>query len=328
MHNLDQSADGAQTAFASAREHAWHRLGTVTDASMTSEQAMELAHLKGWDVRKRPLMAVADDGSMIELGGRAAVLRTSPFDGKPEALGVVGERYQPIQNEEHAALLDTLVDESGAHFETAGAIDGGRKVFLSMRLPGHITIGGVDPVTNYLVAVNSHDGSSAFTLMVTPVRVVCQNTLAMAYGRHSHAFRVRHTSGALNAVSEARAALDMSFTYLEEFQASAEAMIQSSLTQSRFDAIIAAEWGAGDDAPAATQTRATARLDVMSGLFTASTQKGIDGTVWGGFNALTEYFDHYQPTRGEEHAEDQRALRAALFPWGKRRALELMQAEV
>src|SRR5690606_19715075 len=94
--------------------------------------------------------------------------------------------YTVIQNEEHAGLLNALVDESGAHFETAGALQGGKRVFITMKLPGHMSIGGVDRVDQYLAAMNSHDGSSAFTFMISPVRIVCQNTLNFALGKASN----------------------------------------------------------------------------------------------------------------------------------------------
>src|SRR6185312_12271562 len=136
-----------------------------------------------------------------------------PAHRPPEALGVVGEQYVPIQNEEHAALLDALVDESGAHFETAGSLRGGRQVFLSMKLPTTMQIGGVDPVDLYLIACNSHDGTSAFRLLVSPVRVVCANTLALAASRARSTFSIRHTAGAAGQIEQARQALGLSFTF-------------------------------------------------------------------------------------------------------------------
>ena len=184
-HNLDTT--NGQTAFVSARKDAWHHLGVTLPDAFTAEDAMEHGLLGGWNVRTQPLFAhvksedETDDSpaSQIEIPNRYAVVRNNPvivgharvltsFD----PLGVVGSAYHPIQNEAHAEFLNTLVDESGAHFETAGAIDGGRKVFITMKMPGHMKVGGVDQVDMYLAALNSHDGSLPFTIMVTPVRVV------------------------------------------------------------------------------------------------------------------------------------------------------------
>ncbi len=169
-HELERLADGS-TAFVSARQHAWHRLGTVLPSEFTAAQAMEHARLGWWNVRKEHLQAVVvtDSGvSTIDVPDRFATVRTNPVTGAPEALGVVGPSYVPIQNEEHCDLLDALVDESGAHFETAGSLKGGRQVFITMKMPDTMQVGGIDPVDTYLTACNSHDGSMAFRLMVTP----------------------------------------------------------------------------------------------------------------------------------------------------------------
>lgn len=330
-HNLDTTA--GQTSFVSAREDAWHSLGTTLDHAFTAEEAMTHGLLGGWNTRKAPIVAkvALDLGAgesvtrELEMPGRFAVVRDNPVTHAPEVLGNVGAAYKVIQNEAHADLLNALVDESGAHFETAGAIDGGRKVFITMRLPGHIKVGGVDRVDNYIAAVNSHDGSSAFTLMVTPVRIVCQNTLNLAFQGAAHQFRVRHTSGADRVlVQQARDTLDMTFNYLDGFQAEAEQLINTTLTQARFEELIYKEFGASKDAPAATQTRTDNKLAEMVGLFAeAGTQDGIRDTAWAGLNAITEWADHFSHTRNDE-AGTNRATKAVLDPAFKNRALALM----
>ena len=148
---------GSQAAAVFARKDAWHRLGTtVRDRAFTAEEAMRLGHLGGWDVRKLPLTtAEVSEGGVtpIEVPGFATV-RTNPFTGQPEALGVVGGGYTPLQNEDHADFLNLLADESGAIFDTAGSLRGGRKVFITMQLPDSLTVGGTDRVErrmgNYL----------------------------------------------------------------------------------------------------------------------------------------------------------------------------------
>jgi hypothetical protein len=75
-----------------------------------------------------------------------ATVRTNPFTHRPEALGVVGSGYLPLQNEEHAEFLNLLADQSGAIFDTAGSLRGGRQVFVTMRLPESLKVGGTDRV--------------------------------------------------------------------------------------------------------------------------------------------------------------------------------------
>ena len=212
---------GSQAAAVFARKDAWHRLGTtVRDRAFTAEEAMTLGRLGGWDVRTLPLTTaeVSEGGvTAIEVPGFATV-RTNPFTGEPEALGVVGGGYTPLQNEDHAEFLNLLADESGAIFDTAGSLRGGRQVFITMQLPNSLTIGGTDRVDLNIAALNSHDGSSAFRILVTPVRVVCANTQSAALRNHESSFSIRHTRNAKAAVQAARDALGLTFTYVDAFQ--------------------------------------------------------------------------------------------------------------
>ena len=162
-HQIETHANTAAALF--ARVDPWHRLGTTLEGeAFTAEQAMTLGHLGGWDVRKVPLSAsdiTADGVTQMDVPGFATV-RTNPFTRTPEALGVVGSAYHPLQNEEHAEFLNRLADESGAIFDTAGSLRGGRQVFVTMRLPESLKVGGSDRVDLNIAALNSHDGSSAF----------------------------------------------------------------------------------------------------------------------------------------------------------------------
>lgn len=329
--NLDTTA--GQTSFVSAREDAWHHLGTVLPNTFTADDAMKHGLLGGWNVRKAQLQAHLPTGQQVPVPDRYAVVRDNPVTkGQVDVLGTVGKAYTIIQNEQLAGLLNALVDESGAHFETAGAIDGGRKVFVTMKLPGNTMVGGVDRVENYLAAMTSHDGSSSTVMMVTPVRIVCQNTLNLAFNQSSHQFRVRHTVGAERIlIQQAREALDFTFNFIDGFQAQADRLINTTLTQNAFDEIIMQAYGAPVDAPAPTHTRANNKLEEMSRLFAdAGTQKGIRDTAWAGLNALTEWYDHYSPVRGAGPGQEGtlRSRKALLDPAFKDGALRLMMAAV
>lgn len=325
-HDIDIN-DGV-ASFVSAREDAWHHLGITLEDVFTAEEAMQYAHLGGWNLRKLPVQVTVENGTQIELPGRFAVVRDNPvIPGQIDALGDVGQSYHIIQNEEHAEFLNTLVDESGAHFETAGALDGGRQVFITMKLPGYMKVGGVDQIDHYIAAINSHDGGSSFMLIVSPVRIVCRNTLNAAIGSASNRFRIRHTRGAKASIQEAREKLDLTFDYLDVFQQTADQLINTTMTQVQFEEIVQKEFGADKDAPKAVVTRAENKIERLEWLFAeASTQAGIANTAWAGFNALTEWFDHYAPTRGDDR-DGTRAKNAVMDYSGfKARALELVKA--
>lgn len=311
-HEIETYGNRAAAIF--ARQDAWHRLGTTVEGeAFTAEHAMRLGHLGGWDVRKVGLTAheVTEHGvTAVEVPDRFATVRTNPFNGSPEALGVVGNTYQPIQNEEHCEILNRLVDESGATFDTAGSLRGGRQVFVTMRLPESIKVAGVDELSINLAALNSHDGSQAFRLLITPVRIVCANTQSAALRHNRASVAIRHTASATGRVAAARDALGMTWRYVEEFQAEAEAMIQQSTTEAEFVATTRQLFGWDQDATKRTATAQRTREDTLMRLWhDAGTQQPIKGTAWAGYQAVAEYVDHFAPVRTNRNKAQARAER-------------------
>lgn len=319
-HEIETHGD--QAAFVTARTDAWHRLGTTLPETFTAEEAMNHAHLGGWHVRKEPLQTTVMNESgvtTLDVPGRFATVRDNPFTGSPDFLGVVGNWYEPIQNEEHCDLLNTLVDEGGAHFETAGSLKNGREVFVTMKLPKHIKVGGTDEVETYIAALNSHDGTSAFRLLVTPVRIVCANTQAAALSAAKSQFTIRHTTSVKSNLQQAREALGMTFAYLDEFEDEAEKMIQSSLREVDFTNKARRLFPLDKDGGSRAKDAHDKKILELRELFTGSeTNTEIRGTRWAGYQAITEYLDHYMPVRGADGADAesyQRAERAMTAPY-------------
>jgi len=305
-HQIETYED--QAAFVSVRETAWHSLGTVVPDSLTAEEALRFAKLSNWNVRKEPVFTKVGD-EIIEIADRYATVRDNPFvDNQADVLGVVGSKYTPIQNEDHADLLNALVDESGAHFETAGSLKGGRQTFITMKLPDHINIGGVDKVETYIAALNSHDGTKAFQFIVTPVRIVCANTQAAALRAAKSRFSVRHTkSGKDGIISQARDTLQMTFNYLDAFQVEAEKMIQTTLDEAKFYEIIEQLYAMPDDPSQTIQTRTESNRNSLMELFLDSpTNTEIRNTAWAGYQAVTEYLDHFVTTQGKSASQMQK----------------------
>jgi len=328
-HELEQYGD--ETAFVSAREDAWHRLGTVLPDAFTAEEAMKYAHLADWDVRKQPLYT-SDvlSNEALPINGKFATIRTNPWTKKSEVLGIVGNKYTPIQNEDHAELLDTLVAEGGARFETAGSIKGGTQTFMTMKLPQSIKIGGFDEIQPYIIALNSHDGSMAFQFLISPVRVVCANTQAMAISRAKSRFSVKHTkNGTKSIIAQARDTLGMTYEYLEGFEQAAERMIQRELTSDQFEHIVQQLMPIPEDATPLINQRMRQEQAILRRLFDASdTMDEIRNTAWSGYQAVTEYLDHYRTVHGKKSNEGDiyRAMQVASGKSGelKNRAFRLL----
>ncbi|MGC9667428.1 DUF932 domain-containing protein [Planosporangium sp. 12N6] len=295
-HELETLANG-QTAFASARLSAWHQLGQITDDCMTAEEVMSKAWLGGWEVRKIPLQGIeiTDRGvTKVDCTDKFMTVRTNPATGATEYLGVVGDDYTTVQNEQVAEVLNLLVDESGAHFETAGSMRNGRSVFVTMKLPTSMEIAGVDRMDLYLAATTSHDGTASLRVDATPVRIVCANTQRMAYERSQGSYTFRHTSNITAKISEARQALRLVWKHFAAFEREAEKMINETLTMGEFDRIVAELWPVAEDASDTARNNAKQRTATLRYLIRdADTQKAIKGTRWAGYQAITEYLDHY-----------------------------------
>jgi phage/plasmid-like protein (TIGR03299 family) len=295
-HMLEQYGDMA--SFASLREPAWHGLGTVLDEAVNTSKMLEVAHLAGWNVRLEELT----------LPGRShrqhfATVRTNPFDGEADVLGVVGERYQVLQNEDLFAFGDAILD--GAKWETAGSIKNGTVVFGSLRLERTTEIdpkGRNDLMNNYLLVHTSHDGSLAIQASITPVRVVCQNTLNMAVGAKGKAakqsFRIRHTQTVQGKVQAAREALGLAHKYLDEFDQQAQAMIAQEISDKQFFEIITTAYPKPEVDAKGSMTKWESKIDTLNDIYTSNTVANIKGTAWGAYNTMTERLDWFRNPRG------------------------------
>jgi phage/plasmid-like protein (TIGR03299 family) len=315
---------GGQTFFADSREDAWHQLGQKVGRNMDAAEVMEFSHLGGWDVRKVPLAIpfepiIGPDGVTtpppLQVPDKFATIRTNPINGATEYLGVVGTKYEPVQNEASTTLLDTIVDESGAHFETAGSLRGGRQTFVTMKLPNVMEIvganGTVDRTEWYLAALNSHDGTSSWRVLLTPVRIVCANTQAWAESQARSSFSIRHSGDTTANIAEARRILGITWKSIgvidEEFRRMSEIPVAHEEAVSFANKLVKLDV---IDDPTSTKARNRANVaGAIVNLFENSpTIQPIAGTRFALYNAVTEYVDHFAPVRRGDEATV-RALR-------------------
>ena len=218
-----------------------------------------------------------------------------------------------------------MSDESGAVFETAGSIDNGRKVFMTMKLPNGLNIGGIDAIDMYLMAWNTHDGSSSFSVAVTPIRVVCQNTLTAALRAAKSKFSVRHTASSTGKIQAAREALGITFKYAEEFEREAESLLSQSMTDKEFAKMVEMAIPLNDpESPRAVTMAEQARGTLMA-LWKAPTQANVANTKWAAYNAVAEYADWTKPVRGS-NVDNARAVKTitGLADRFKNKALTLL----
>ena len=331
MHEISQTNGIASFADsrvdASGRVDAWHKLGTPVGHAMTAEEALNAAHLANWNVRKVPLWAdlrgdefYSGEGSAaVSVPGKFATVFNNPVTRKITPIGVVGTKYAPIENEALTEFANAIVDESGAHFETAGSLRDYSQTFITMKLPKTMVLEGVDGTKDvsewYLSLFNSHDGNSAMFGLTTQVRVVCANTANMAIrGAHSK-FSVQHTSGWKNALQIAREKLGLSFEYQEAFEAEVRKLYAESFTDADMklftEELVSLAKAEKDSL---TATRRQNEANAIYKLWVSSPSiKGtpVAGTKFGAFNAVTEYVDHYAGVRGGGDDQDAQAAARA-----------------
>jgi phage/plasmid-like protein (TIGR03299 family) len=283
-------------SFASFREPAWHKLGTVFDHEVTSaREMMDLANLSNWNVR---LEAVPMPDNYTTAKDNFLVVRDHPTAGNPDVLAVVGERYKVLQNEELFDFGDHLGD--GARWETAGSLRDGRVVFGSMALERETVLdptGVADKVNTYLLINTSHDGSTAVQASVTPVRVVCANTLAVALRGAKQSFKMRHTQSLDGRVAAAREAIGLANSFMDKFDEMAHAMIQTEITKDTFNKIVAAAYPMPEKDTKGAVTKWSNKVDLLDEIYTGDYNGMIAGTAWGAWNALTERLDWYRTAR-------------------------------
>ena len=201
------------------RTKPWHGLVVQVQEAPESKDALRLAGLD-WKVYQREVYT--DSGIRID-GYRANVRNTDN-----RVLGVVTERYKIVQNEEAFAFTDALLGK-GVRYETAGSLQDGRKVWLLARLPKEYIISG-EQISPYLVFSNSHDGSAAVRVAVTPIRVVCNNTLNLALSTAKRSWAMVHTGNIKGKIHEAQETLLMAETYMNKLGKEFETLKRQKLS--------------------------------------------------------------------------------------------------
>lgn len=189
----------------SVRETPWHGQGQIVKEAPTSADAIRYAGLD-WNVIQEPMFL----GNGTKIIGNYCNVRSS--DGKQ--LGVVGDRYQIVQNRDAFEFTDSLLGE-GVKYETAGSLKDGKTIWLLAKMPDEIEILG-DKIDPYLVFTNTHDGSGAVRVTMTPVRVVCNNTLNMALKGAKRVWSARHTGSITNKLDDAIETLKFARKYLDK----------------------------------------------------------------------------------------------------------------
>ena len=269
------------------RKAPWHGLGTRVIEAPDSERALIAAGLN-WDVVQEPIYTQEEE----LINGYKANVR----DSDRSVLGVVTDRYKIVQNREAFAFTDELLGE-GVRYETAGSLQGGRKVWLLAHMPHEYIISG-EHISPYLLFSNTHDGSGAIKVALTPIRVVCQNTLNLALNTAKRSWSMNHTGNIEGKMKEAKDTLFMAEKYMDELGKEFENLRKKKLTDKQvmdyIEILLPVE-----DGSIPQQVRNMKRLqeDMKLRYFDAPDLQDVGNNAYRFINAVSDFATHAQPLR-------------------------------
>lgn len=303
-----------------AGEKPWHGLGTyVGDQEVTAKEAIVHAGLD-WKVTLRPVHYQTLEGERV--GGQLA-RSFKLVDNKKAvvradtgvALGIVSPRYVPLQNRDAFSFFDAVVREKAAIYHTAGALKQGETIWILAKLPGQIRIEGTDDITDqYLLLHNSHDGTAAVRMKMTPIRVVCANTLAVALSNYGDqklnnmTAWARHTGKMGDRVKEFRDKLGLVNDWYLKFGEEANALARVQVPRGNFLDEYIQDVGIPKEIPSRKRVEEGEKPEMKPNPNHEAVQaafekgrgndmRGIKRTWWAAYNALAEFVDHDKKTR-------------------------------
>jgi phage/plasmid-like protein (TIGR03299 family) len=296
-HEINRNELTGTDSFVSHKVRPWHGLGQIVENAMTAEEAIVLANLD-YRVEKTSLHAEVK-GEMFSLypafEDKFATYRTD----NDTPLGIVGGRYEIVQNRDAFGFFDAIIDKGEAIFETAGALGKGERIFVSAKLPEDFTVNG-DKCEKYIILTNSHDGTSSIIAGFTTVRVVCNNTLQAALSTLSNKVSIQHRSGAKEKLAEAHKVMGIASTYMKEVESVFTSMANRKITDDELNAyltkVMKPEYNKKKTAEEnqKVSTRVQNQVDFIIDLCkNDSTQltEAAYGTYWGAYNGVSLAFN-------------------------------------
>ena len=269
------------------RETPWHGLGTKVMEAPDSEGALIAAGLN-WNVIQEPIFT----GENEPIRGYKANIR----DSDRRVLGVVTDRYKVIQNHEAFAFTDELLGQ-GVRYETAGSLQDGKKVWLLAHMPHEYIISG-ERISPYLLFSNTHDGSGAIKVALTPIRVVCNNTLNLALSTAKRSWSMVHTGDIRSKMQEARDTLFMAERYMDELGKEFEALRLKKLSDQKvmeyIEILLPVEDGS---TPQQIKNIERLREDMKIRYFDAPDLQDTGKNAYRFINAVSDFATHAKPLR-------------------------------
>ena len=314
----------------------WHGLGN----QLTQQQPIEVwAQQAGMDWRIESsnvsYMAQNERGqSIIMPYDEQRVLYRSDTHAP---LSVVSQRYQEVQPAEILEFYRDLTEQSGFALETAGVLKGGKKFWALARTGQTTALKGKDVSNGYVLLATACDGTLATTAQFTSIRVVCNNTLAIALnevkGKSSHATSAIGTptnSGIVKVphntkfdAALVKQQLGISVSAWDEYIYRLNLLSDRKVKAVEVDRFLWSVFNEGSSQGGGSfNERAMNKCKTLfEGHGRGATLASARGTAFGLLNSITEFIDHERRARSTDHRLD-----SAWFGTGasiKQRALDL-----
>ena len=240
-------------------------------------------------------------------------------------LGIVKERYTPVQNTEAFNFFNNAIGKNKALWQTAGFFGNGERIFVSAKLPKNIFVQD-DVIENYLVFTTSHDGSSGVKILFTPIRIICENTLNAAIKQSTNYISFRHTKSIhsnLDIASEILCSCDSKIAHLQEaFIAMKKIRMNDTEAQKVFanviltedeqfrikqtghtvEQIILRDWRAIQDS-SISMKKVNTLSEINNYYFNGVGQREIIGTGYGVYNAINGYYSNVDNSEGTKRMD-------------------------
>jgi phage/plasmid-like protein (TIGR03299 family) len=258
----------------------WHRVGVELNHPKTAKEALQMAGLD---------YTVATKSLGLKTGLNLEAYATLRQD-TGEILGIVNGMYTPVQNIDAFTFFDALVAEDEATYETAGVLGKGERVWILAKLPGYINVHGNDIVNKYLLLINSHDGGVQVRAKITPVRVVCNNTLTAAL-QGAGDISISHAPNSAGYLTQSFNILALSNALYAQLNVVFNDMAATSITDDELRDYVRALVPDNEEATPTART-GHIRAGVLQLHEKGRGSQLARGTVWGAFNSVAEYTDH------------------------------------
>ncbi len=292
-HQIERNED-----LFSVREIPWHGLGVIVQDAPNSEEALRLGGLD-WDVLQEPVCRA--NGEQVE----PYLFNVREDNGR--VLGLVKSRYQVLQNKDAFSFTDSLLDAGEVLYETAGCLNGGERVWLLARLPEYKLLG--DVVEPYLCFTHGHNGRHPINVALTPIRVVCNNTLSLSLATAIRVWSTKHQGRIERKLEEAKITLGLANTYLTELNKTVESLAVKKIEDHKIENLVEQLFPFPEDDSVTARKQSlifTQRDGVLSRYRHTPDLQDYRGTAWGFVGAVSDFVTHSKPARKTERFKERR----------------------